>query len=106
MVAEAHKDIEKDIFMNESSKIELENMKKEKDAAVELSVKERDKAAVDAAQMERELRTILEQTIEKDLYTLTTWTGSLCPCACQAVAFPVALRGSAGPTRLLGMDTR
>lgn len=72
----AHKDIERNLYMNKSSEIELENMKKEKNARIELAAQELKKAEVDVGQMERELKTLVEQIVEKDLLALTTWTGS------------------------------
>lgn len=72
----AHKDIERNLYMNTSSEIELENMIKEKNAQIELATQELKKAEIDAGQMDRELKTLVEQVVEKDLLALTTWTGS------------------------------
>lgn len=72
----AYKDIERNLYMNKSSEIELENMIKEKDAQIELATQELKKAEVDVGQMDRELKVLVEQVVEKDLLALTTWTGS------------------------------
>lgn len=72
----AQKDIERNLYTDKSSEVELEKMRAEKDASLGFAVKERDKARVDASLKDRELRTLVEQTVEKDLYAFTYWWGS------------------------------
>ncbi|MDO8490158.1 MAG: biotin/lipoyl-binding protein [bacterium] len=72
----AQKDVERSLYMNNSTQLELEKMKKDKAAAVELTTKERDSARVTAGLKDRELRTTLEQAIENDLTVATGWSGS------------------------------
>lgn len=72
----AQKDIERNLYSNNGSEIELEKIQKEKDAAIELATQERDKAKLDVSLRDRTLRVVLEQAIEKDINNLTSLSGS------------------------------
>ncbi|MBI2645113.1 biotin/lipoyl-binding protein [Candidatus Uhrbacteria bacterium] len=72
-IALNQKETDRIAYLNESSVIQLEKMKQEKNAAVELATKERDQATLNMSLKERTLRVSLQQTIEKNLQELTTW---------------------------------
>jgi multidrug resistance efflux pump len=72
-IALNQKEADRTTYLNTSSAVQLEKIKQEKDATVELAQKERDKAILDASLKDRTLRVTLQRTIEKNLQDLTIW---------------------------------